>query len=165
MTESELLESINQLSLLLTSTHTRLATAESCTGGWIAKVATDIEGSSAWFDRGLVTYSNQSKQDQLGVKEATLEQYGAVSHQTVEEMVNGLTRYSGVTIGVAVSGIAGPGGGTDEKPVGTVWISWKIKGNPSLSQHYLFSGNREQIRLQAAIMAVNGLISLLEADQ
>lgn len=165
LTESELSNQMLELSNLLLSRDYKLATAESCTGGWVAKAATDLAGSSAWFDRGLVTYSNEAKQELLDVSQATIEQYGAVSFNTVEEMVNGLFDVESVSVGVAISGIAGPDGGSTDKPVGTVWIAWKITDNAVTRQCYLFSGNRQQVRLQAAIQAVKGLILLLNSDQ
>src|SRR5687768_4058418 len=109
---------------LRTNRH-RLVTAESCTGGWIAKTVTDIAGSSDWFDCGLVAYSYEAKQALLGVRPETLERHGAVSRETVLEMVAGALVHSGASLAVAVTGIAGPGGGTPDKPVGTVWIAWK----------------------------------------
>ena len=101
-----------------------LTTAESCTGGWIAKVLTDVPGSSEWFERGVVTYSNQAKMDMLEVKEATLAAHGAVSAETVAEMARGGLARSQAQVAVAVSGVAGPDGGTPDKPVGTVWMAW-----------------------------------------
>ncbi|MCK4708798.1 MAG: nicotinamide-nucleotide amidohydrolase family protein [Gammaproteobacteria bacterium] len=165
MNETDLEAHLIQLSGLLKKRSYRMATAESCTGGWVAKAATDLAGSSDWFDRGLVTYSNDAKQELLGVSIQTLDQYGAVSEQTVIEMAEGLLRFDAVSIGVAISGIAGPGGGSDEKPVGTVWIAWKDTDHSVLSHCYFFTGNRQQIRLQAAIEAVKGLILLLKSDQ
>ena len=105
-----------------------LVTAESCTGGWIAKVVTDIPGSSDWFDCGMATYSYEAKQALLGVRPETLEFHGAVSRETVLEMVAGALVHSGASVAIAVTGIAGPTGGTREKPVGTVWIAWKRRG-------------------------------------
>ena len=102
-----------------------LVTAESCTGGWIAKAMTDVAGSSEWFDCGMVAYSYEAKQAMLGVRPGTLEEHGAVSRETAVEMVSGALVHSGATLAVAVTGIAGPGGGTADKPVGTVWIAWK----------------------------------------
>lgn len=165
VTELELSNQLQALSGLLLSHGYKLATAESCTGGWVAKAATDLAGSSAWFDRGLVTYSNEAKQELLGVSPATIAQFGAVSLNTVEEMVNGLLNIESVSVGVAISGIAGPDGGSVEKPVGTVWIAWKVTDNEATHQSYLFSGNREQVRLKAAIEAVKGLIQQLSFDQ
>ncbi len=163
--ETELTEKMLVLSKLLLSSGYKLATSESCTGGWVAKAATDLPGSSLWFDRGLVTYSNAAKTELLGVKEDTLNSHGAVSQQTVEEMVAGLLTAKPVSIGVAISGIAGPDGGSEEKPVGTVWIAWQIENKPAESQCYLFAGNRQQVRLQASIQAVVGLICLLKNAQ
>ena len=163
--EAQLKEALTELAERLILNNFKMATAESCTGGWVAKAATDIEGSSNWFDRGLVTYSNDAKQELLGVSSRTLEQNGAVSKETVIEMVDGLLLFEPVSIAVAISGIAGPGGGSDEKPVGTVWIAWKQRGHAVLSQCYLYSGNREQVRLQASIDAVLGLTRLLKSDQ
>ena len=138
----------------------RLATAESCTGGWIAKVLTDRPGSSAWFDRGFVTYSNQSKQEMLGVQAETLERYGAVSRETALEMARGVLTHSGADCSVAVTGIAGPGGATPDKPLGTVWLAW---GTPrdvdALCEH--FQGNREQVRAQTVARALRGLLERL----
>ncbi|MDH5423884.1 MAG: nicotinamide-nucleotide amidohydrolase family protein [Gammaproteobacteria bacterium] len=165
MLKIQLSDAILALSKLLIVKNYKMATAESCTGGWVAKAATDLAGSSSWFDRGLVTYSNQSKMDILGVSAATLEAYGAVSQQTVVEMVAGLLRSNSVSIGVAISGIAGPDGGTIEKPLGTVWLAWQSKSSEVFSKCYLFEGNREDIRLQAALKAVTGMIDLLESDQ
>ena len=134
-----------------------VATAESCTGGWIAQCITEIPGSSAWFDRGFVTYSNSAKTEMLGVKSATLETYGAVSAETVEEMVMGALAGSNADIATAVTGIAGPEGGTAEKPVGTVFIAWADKGGAIKVEKYLFLGNRHQIRAQTVQSAIQGL--------
>ena len=140
----------------------RLAVAESCTGGWIAKTCTDVSGASNWFDRGLVTYSNQSKQDLLGVKAETLVRQGAVSEAVVREMAEGACRHAGVQLAVAVSGIAGPGGGTPAKPVGTVWIGWAGADMTTRSQGYLFDGDRDGIRRQAVAAALQGLLDCLD---
>lgn len=156
---------LQQLSVLLINKRLMLGTAESCTGGLIAKLATDLPGSSQWFNRGIVTYSNDAKHELLGVSTTTLASFGAVSANTVDEMVEGLLKFDAVSIGVAVSGIAGPDGGSKEKPVGTVWIAWKVTDCTSLHKCFLFSGNREQVRLQAAIEAVKGLIDLLDSVQ
>jgi len=134
-----------------------LATAESCTGGWVAKVCTDRAGSSGWFERGLVTYSNAAKQELLGVSAATLERFGAVSEQTVQEMVHGLLRHSHARWGLAISGIAGPGGGTDDKPTGTVWIAWAGPGDWLLTRHCRFQGDRDAVRRQSVEAALDGL--------
>ncbi|MEJ2179846.1 MAG: nicotinamide-nucleotide amidase [Gammaproteobacteria bacterium] len=138
-----------------------LATAESCTGGWISQSITDIAGSSQWFDRGFVTYSNEAKQDMLGVSQDTLEQHGAVSEQTVIEMVQGALAQSRADVAVAVSGVAGPAGGTPDKPVGMVWLAWGVRGEQFVTQveHYL--GNRSEVRQQTVETALQGLLKLL----
>ena len=139
----------------------RLAVAESCTGGWLAKVLTDQTGSSDWFDRGYVTYSNQAKQSMLGVKEATLVAHGAVSQETVAEMTQGALRESGADIALAVSGIAGPGGGSAEKPVGTVCFAWQRKGaEPRVSREH-FDGDRDQVRRQSVTYLLERLAEML----
>lgn len=136
----------------------RLATAESCTGGLIAKLCTDLAGSSAWFDRGLVTYSNAAKHELLGVPNAVFDTDGAVSEACARAMVEGLLRNSPVHWSVAVTGIAGPGGGVADKPVGTVWIAWARRGEPGQAQHRLLVGDREAIREQTAAIALSGLL-------
>ncbi len=137
----------------------RLATAESCTGGWIAKAMTDIAGSSEWFDRGFVTYSNEAKQEMLGVAAATLERNGAVSEAVVLEMVSGALANSRAQCAVAVSGVAGPGGGSAEKPVGTVWIAWAEATGSARASLFHFSGDRTQVREQTVVAALQGMVS------
>jgi nicotinamide-nucleotide amidase len=139
-----------------------LATAESCTGGWVAKVVTDIPGSSAWFDRGFVTYSNDAKRDMLGVSEATLAEHGAVSAEAVAEMALGALANSRAGVAVAVSGIAGPDGGTDDKPVGTVLFAWAQAGQEPLTQRVQFAGDREEVRHQSVRLALERLLELLD---
>lgn len=139
-----------------------LATAESCTGGGVASAVTEIAGSSAWFERGFVTYSNQAKVDMLCVSSSTLERYGAVSEATVREMVAGALQHSQAQISLAVSGIAGPGGGTAEKPVGTVWFAWGIKGETSIARLHQLDGNRAGIREQAVRIALQGVLDILD---
>jgi nicotinamide-nucleotide amidase len=134
-----------------------LVTAESCTGGWIAKAVTDVAGSSAWFDCGLAAYSYEAKQALLGVQPQTLEFHGAVSRETVVEMVSGALVHSGATIAVAVTGIAGPGGGTEDKPVGTVWIAWKRRGGYPRAELFHFEGDRDAVRRQTVAAALRGL--------
>ena len=138
-----------------------VATAESCTGGWIAKSITDVPGSSAVFGYGVVSYSNGAKESILGVKSATLEEQGAVSKRVVEEMVDGVLHLSGADIAVAVSGVAGPDGGTEEKPVGTVWFAWAVRdGADALidtsCEH--FSGDRELVRELTVAHALQGVL-------
>lgn len=135
-----------------------MATAESCTGGWLSKTCTDLSGSSNWFDRGFVTYSDQSKQGLLQVAESTLEEYGAVSKQTAIEMAQGTLLNSNANISVAITGIAGPDGGNAEKPVGTVWIAWAIKNGITNTVLFNLKGDREQVRFQAVIAALEGII-------
>ena len=134
-----------------------LCTAESCTGGWIAKTVTDIAGSSAWFDCGLAAYSYEAKQALLGVRPETLEHFGAVSRETAIEMVSGALVHSGASISVAVTGIAGPDGGTEDKPVGTVWIAWKRRGGYPRAAVFHFAGDREAVRRQTVAAALEGI--------
>lgn len=141
-----------------------LATAESCTGGWIAEAITAVAGSSRWFERGFVTYSNEAKRELLGVRAATLEHYGAVSEATVREMAEGALRHSHAQVAVAVSGIAGPGGGSLEKPVGTVCLAWARAGGATRTVRAQFDGNREAVRRQAVAAALQGLVDLLNED-
>jgi nicotinamide-nucleotide amidase len=138
-----------------------LATAESCTGGGVAHAITDVAGSSAWFERGFVTYSNLSKQQMLGVRETTLNQHGAVSELTVREMVAGALQHSSAQVALAVSGIAGPDGGTADKPVGLVWFAWGIKHGNTHAQRHQLGGNRAEVRAQAVHVALQGIINML----
>lgn len=134
-----------------------LTSAESCTGGWIAKVITDISGSSAWFEQGFVTYSNQAKISQLGVRTATLEAHGAVSEATVREMATGALHAAGADFAVSVSGIAGPDGGSAEKPVGTVWFGFASVDGRVLAECRHFNGDRDRVRSQAVAFALRTL--------
>lgn len=137
-----------------------VTTVESCTGGQVAGAITDIAGSSRWFEAGFVTYSNEAKQQMVGVSANSLRLYGAVSRQVVEEMVAGGCRVSGARLGVAISGVAGPDGGSDDKPVGTVWIAW---GNDSdvFAHRFKFDGTRAQVRESSVLAALSGLRSWL----
>jgi nicotinamide-nucleotide amidase len=138
-----------------------LVTAESCSGGWIAKTLTDIAGSSAWFECGVVAYSYEAKEALLGVRPETLEEHGAVSRETAIEMVSGALARYGATVAVAVTGIAGPSGGSAKKPVGTVWIGWGYRQRGRVSIHatrYRFRGSRDAVRRQAAGTALKGLL-------
>lgn len=141
--------------------HQTLVTAESCTGGWIAKALTDVAGSSAFFECGMAAYSYEAKQAMLGVRPQTLEEHGAVSRETVIEMVSGALVHSGATVAVAVTGIAGPGGGTHDKPVGTVWIAWKRRGGYPDARVFHFDGDREVVRRQTVAAALRGLIGFM----
>lgn len=138
-----------------------LTTAESCTGGWLAKYITDLPGSSAWFERGFVTYSNNAKLEMLGVNEQTLREHGAVSACTVCEMAQGALAHSHAEISVAISGVAGPDGGTTERPVGLVWLAWCSKGESAQAERYQFEGDRESVRQQAVDAALRGLVQRL----
>lgn len=138
-----------------------LACAESCTGGWISEVITATAGSSAWFDRGFITYSNDAKQDMLGVCRDTLERYGAVSEPTAGEMARGALARSRAQVALAVTGIAGPGGGSSGKPVGTVCFAWCSDNGLVTTETRWFSGDREAVRRQAVVASLRGLLSLL----
>lgn len=138
-----------------------LATAESCTGGWIAKRVTDVPGSSGWFDRGFVTYSNIAKVELLGVRPQTLAACGAVSRETVLEMAVGALARSSADVAVAVTGIAGPDGGSADKPVGTVWIAWARRDHPPRVEQRRFSGDRENIRRAAVRAALEGVLATI----
>ncbi len=140
-----------------------LATAESCTGGWIAQSVTDVAGSSAWFDRGFVTYSNAAKTEMLGVESKLIEREGAVSEPVVLAMAAGALQFSQARVAVAVSGIAGPTGGTPDKPVGTVWFAWHVWDKKPVARCEVLSGDRREVRLQAVIVSLRGLLDVLEA--
>jgi len=139
-----------------------LATAESCTGGWIAQAVTSIAGSSEWFERGFVTYSNESKREMLGVRAATLARHGAVSEATAKEMASGALRRSRAQIAVAVTGIAGPGGGTKRKPVGMVCFAWAEKKGGAKSATRRFAGGREVVRRRSVAFALQGVLERLD---
>lgn len=141
-----------------------LTTAESCTGGWLAKVVTDVAGSSEWFDRGFVTYSNQAKREMLGVAAEVLDAHGAVSEETVRAMARGALAGSRAQVAIALSGIAGPGGGTDDKPVGTVCFAWALPGGALEAQRLQLAGDREEVRHQAVRLALELLLEWLESD-
>ncbi len=138
-----------------------LATAESCTGGKIAAACTDLAGSSQWFDRGFVTYSNAAKTDMLGVDAVVITQFGAVSEQVVRAMAQGAVTHSAAQVSVAVTGVAGPTGGSDEKPVGTVWVGWCINGETTAELCH-FDGDRATVRALTVQHALEGLIQRLK---
>lgn len=135
-----------------------IALAESCTGGLLAATLTDVAGSSAWFDRGFVTYSNQAKMDLLAVEPETLQQYGAVSAETAKQMAAGVLAHSRADVAIAVTGIAGPGGGTVDKPVGTVFIAWQWRYQEPFVACHLFPGDRQQVRRQTVLSGLRGLL-------
>ena len=138
--------------------------AESCTGGGLAAAITDIPGSSQWFERGFITYTNEAKMEMLSVPENIIASQGAVSEATVRSMAEGAIQYSHADVRVAISGIAGPGGGSLEKPVGTVWIAWAGNARPISAHCYLFVGDRIAIREQAVLVALEGLIKRCETQ-
>ena len=139
----------------------KLVTAESCTGGWAAQVVTSVAGSSAWFECGFVTYSNQAKRELLGVRDDTLQEYGAVSEETAREMAQGALRRGRGTVALAVTGVAGPGGGSPTKPVGMVCFAW-ASGRSVRSETRQFSGDRESVRRQSVIRALEGVLQHLD---
>lgn len=139
-----------------------IATAESCTGGWVAKVLTDRAGCSAYVMAGLVTYSNEAKQMLLGVNPGVLDEHGAVSELVVRQMVSGAVGVTGVDVAVAISGIAGPGGGSDEKPVGTVWFAWGSGPGRIETSLQHFDGDRDEVRRQAVLYALQGVTGFLD---
>jgi nicotinamide-nucleotide amidase len=139
-----------------------MATAESCTGGWIAEAITMVPGSSEWFERGFVTYTYISKREMLGVRGETLERHGAVSQECVSEMANGALERSHAQIAVAVSGTAGPSGGTPQKPVGTVCFAWQVKNGEARAQTLHLAGDRETVRRQSVVHALEVLLEMLD---
>ena len=141
-----------------------LATAESCTGGWVGEAVTSVAGSSHWYDRGFITYTNESKQEMLGVSAQTLAEYGAVSEQTVKEMAAGALKHSHADITVAISGIAGPGGAAPGKPVGTVCMAWAARSGTGHSKTFHFDGDRAEVRRQAVIAALRGVLRMMEGE-
>jgi nicotinamide-nucleotide amidase len=136
-------------------------TAESCTGGGVAYAITEISGSSLWFDRSFVTYSNDAKMQMLDIEKSRIDKFGAVSEQVVEQMASNAVKYSEADISVAISGIAGPGGGSVDKPVGTVCFSWYNALGESKTETYIFVGDRSEVRTQAIRLALSGLIDII----
>ncbi len=161
MPDKILFELAAQLGVALKAQGLMLATAESCTGGWVAQAVTAVPGSSQWFERGFVTYTYISKREMLGVSQDTLGAHGAVSEPTVREMVIGALANSHAQIAVAISGTAGPDGGTPEKPVGTVCFAWGVKNGEPKSATRHFPGDRETVRRAAVQFALEGVRGLL----
>nr|WP_318383722.1 nicotinamide-nucleotide amidase [uncultured Enterobacter sp.] len=157
MTDSELLQLSERIGQALKARGATLTTAESCTGGWLAKVITDVAGSSAWFERGFVTYSNDAKSEMIGVKPLTLDAHGAVSEPVVVEMAIGAIKAARAGYAISVSGIAGPDGGSDAKPVGTVWFGFASAAGEGITRCECFSGDRESVRRQATAYALRTL--------
>ncbi|AWS52788.1 MULTISPECIES: nicotinamide-nucleotide amidase [Providencia] len=166
MIDEKRLETLSiQIGLKLKEQGKTVTTAESCTGGWVAKVLTDISGSSDYFQRGFVTYSNEAKHQMIGVKSESLQRYGAVSQQVVTEMAEGALQEASADFAVSVSGIAGPGGGSIEKPVGTVWFGFAQKQADQTvfvtTQHRVFQGNRNEVRFQSTVYILETLLKQL----
>lgn len=151
-------EAVLQVSDTLKQLKLKLTTAESCTGGGVSYWLTSVPGSSDWFERGFVTYSNNAKLEMLDVNAQTLAEFGAVSEETVREMAEGALEHSEADVSVAITGIAGPDGGTDEKPVGTVWIAWANRHGQTDCKAYAFTGDRQQIRILSMIEALRHLL-------
>ncbi|CNI02422.1 nicotinamide-nucleotide amidase [Yersinia pekkanenii] len=158
MSEKQLRQLSIAIGSKLTARGAWVTCAESCTGGWVAKALTDIAGSSAYFDRGFVTYSNAAKHDLLGVDEVTLANYGAVSEAVVREMALGALREANADFAVSISGIAGPDGGSVDKPVGTVWFAFAAREGQVLARKQVFPGDRDAVRLQAAVFSLQTLL-------
>jgi nicotinamide-nucleotide amidase len=168
VTDQDLYQLAEELGRSARAAGWRIVTAESCTAGWIAKALTDVPGSSQWVDSGYVTYSNSAKMRDVGVSARTLAEHGAVSEATVREMADGALRATGVEMAIAVSGIAGPDGGTAEKPVGTVWFAVatpEAQGPAAICEHRHFGGDREQVRRQSVEHALRLALKLLGAGR
>ena len=158
---SRLYELAKRVGAALKKRKLMLAAAESCTGGWISEAVTMVPGSSDWFERGFVTYTYISKREMLGVKEETLAKHGAVAEEVVREMAEGALERSHAQVAIAVSGVAGPTGGTPEKPVGTVCFAWAMKEGKTRAETKCFSGDREAVRRQSVEHALMGVLALL----
>jgi nicotinamide-nucleotide amidase len=159
MTESDLQNEASALLDALSAASKSIATAESCTGGWTAKTLTDIAGSSRAFAYGIVSYSNGAKESLLGVLPGTLAEHGAVSEAVVREMAAGVLALSGADMSVAISGVAGPDGGSDEKPVGTVWFAWALRRQTDcdiFAELHHFDGDRREVRMKSVLAALGG---------
>ena len=161
-TEQQLTELAIQVGERLQQRGLLLVTAESCTGGWLGQAITTVAGSSAWYDRGFITYSNRAKCEMLRVNHATLEAHGAVSEQTAQEMAFGALKMSHAHISVSITGVAGPSGGSDVKPVGTVCFTWALKEGLAKCETCYFNGERTAVRSQAVMTALQGILGLLD---
>ena len=159
--DKELYDLAERVGLTLKGAGLTLATAESCTGGWVGQAVTMIPGSSDWYDRGFIVYTNTSKREMLGVMPETLERFGAVSEPTVREMAQGALDHSRAQIAVAVSGIAGPSGGSADKPVGTVCLAWARVNGSVWAETRRFGGDRDAVRRQAVIRTLERLLELI----
>jgi len=159
--EKTLTALVQQVAARLLAARGALVTAESCTGGWVGKACTDLPGSSQWFRGGAIVYDNDLKTRLVGVRQVTLERHGAVSEATVLEMARGALESLGGTISVAVSGVAGPDGGTPQKPVGTIWFGWALHRGEALevtAEHHVLPGDRDDIRREAVALALRGVL-------
>ncbi|MEO5860868.1 MAG: nicotinamide-nucleotide amidase [Burkholderiales bacterium] len=165
MRDSELEQLAAKVGRALQNAGLSLVTAESCTGGWVGEAVTAIAGSSDWFDRGFVTYSNAAKREVLGIAAATLDQFGAVSEETAREMALGALKHSRAQISVAVTGIAGPGGGSADKPVGTVCFAWANNDTALRSERHVLPGDRTEVRRQSVVIALRGIIAISSENQ
>lgn len=159
--ENELKKLARRVGELLLERRLVLATAESCTGGWASQAVTSVPGSSQWFDRGFVTYSNRAKQEMLGVRAESLACHGAVSEPVAREMAEGALGHSQAQVSLAITGIAGPNGGSPEKPVGTVFLAWAAAGHIVIARKEFFLGDRTAIRWQAVMAGFSGIADLL----
>lgn len=157
ISDTDLQHLATEVGQMLVDRQWMLVTAESCTGGWVAKILTDVVGSSAWFERGFVTYTNIAKQEMLGVAAKIIDSHGAVSELTVREMARGAIQNSHAHISLAITGIAGPGGGSEAKPVGLVWFAWALQEDEVHCENYVFEGDREAVRRQAVMTALQGV--------
>ena len=157
---STMYDKASQLGALLQANHLVLATAESCTGGWLAQIITSVPGSSGWFDRGFVTYSNESKSEMLGVDTKLIQQHGAVSEAVVMQMAEGALHRSKANLACGITGIAGPSGGSVEKPVGTVWFGIAARAFETKVYRFQFAGDRDAVRRQAVEFALEQLSNI-----
>jgi nicotinamide-nucleotide amidase len=162
-TDGQLHEAAAAIGRLLLERRMKLSAAESCTGGWLSKVVTEVPGCSDWFDCSFVAYSYEAKESMLGLNRVTLETFGAVSRETVVEMVRGALSRSRANVAVAITGIAGPSGGTPGKPVGTVWLAWGRGHHPPVTEMVHLDGDRDAIRRQTVAVAFTGLQKILTA--
>jgi nicotinamide-nucleotide amidase len=160
-TDAQIADLVRRVAAALAACSARIAVAESCTGGWTTKCLTDLAGSSGWFGYGFVTYSDEAKVELLGVSPDSLAAHGAVSQDVAEQMATGARLVSAAEVAVAVTGIAGPDGGSVEKPIGTVWLAWAGPGVQLRSRHFRLSGDRESIRRQAVVAALEGVLQQL----
>ena len=162
--EAEIDSLLARIAALLSERGWKMATAESCTGGWLAKCCTNLAGSSTWFDRAFITYSNAAKEQMLGVSHADLLEHGAVSEEIARQMATGAKMYSGVDVTVSTTGIAGPDGGTPGKPVGLVHFGWCIGDQPASCDAVIFKGDRNAVRQQTVLHALQGIILRMDVQ-